>query len=394
MENCNKYSVYYHIFPNGKKYVGMTSKENVEDRWNKGNGYYDQPVYKAIQKYGWDNIEHHIYAQNLSEVEAHALENKLITEWDTLIQHNKGYNVSTGEYFNCADVARKEISQYDIMGNLIKTFPSAQDAANELQCSASSLGEVCNDIRALSQGFLWAWGHEAKIKPLKDIQHKVLKIDQFDLQGNFLQTFNNAMEAGRLYSNNNRAGIHIVDVCRGKRRSCFGFQWRYHYEGNNDCIAISPIEKIVGKYNLQGELINTYPSVNEAARQNNTDKTLVSRQCRGSIKTTGKDFFFRFGNALKVEPMERYIDKLKCPINAYDNQTREYVKTYKSNAEAALELTGKKLVGNITSAVTGKRNNAYGYIWSYIKWDIAPENYRELNKQFYENYKEGRNKQI
>ena len=44
------YFVYIHIFPNGKRYVGLTS-QNPERRWGKGIGYklyrrqYQLPVY-------------------------------------------------------------------------------------------------------------------------------------------------------------------------------------------------------------------------------------------------------------------------------------------------------------------------------------------------------------
>ena len=72
------YTVYVHIFPNGKRYVGLTS-QNVEKRWLRGGGYVDQNyVFKAIKKYGWDNIEHVIWCSGLSKAEASDLERELI----------------------------------------------------------------------------------------------------------------------------------------------------------------------------------------------------------------------------------------------------------------------------------------------------------------------------
>lgn len=57
-----RWCVYEHLFPNGKRYVGITSKP-PKTRWENGAGYAKdgQPVmYNAIQKYGWDNIEHNV----------------------------------------------------------------------------------------------------------------------------------------------------------------------------------------------------------------------------------------------------------------------------------------------------------------------------------------------
>lgn len=52
-----KYIVYIHIFPNGKRYVGLTTQD-VDSRWRNGEGYKHQFVYKPIKKYGWNNIKH------------------------------------------------------------------------------------------------------------------------------------------------------------------------------------------------------------------------------------------------------------------------------------------------------------------------------------------------
>ena len=56
-----KFYVYIHTCPNGKKYVGITIRR-PEYRWRKGNGYKsNKHFYSAIQKYGWDNIEHQVF---------------------------------------------------------------------------------------------------------------------------------------------------------------------------------------------------------------------------------------------------------------------------------------------------------------------------------------------
>lgn len=71
-----KYIVYVHIFSNNKKYFGITSKK-PNARWENGSGYSEkrQPVmYNAIQKYGWENIEHKILHTDLTFEEANQKE--------------------------------------------------------------------------------------------------------------------------------------------------------------------------------------------------------------------------------------------------------------------------------------------------------------------------------
>lgn len=55
------YSVYVHVFPNGKLYIGATRQE-PKKRWRGGGGYRNQKaMHEAILKYGWDNIKTHSF---------------------------------------------------------------------------------------------------------------------------------------------------------------------------------------------------------------------------------------------------------------------------------------------------------------------------------------------
>ena len=74
----NKYKVYIHIFPNKKVYIGITSQKEKR-RWNNGNGYKNNEyMTNAIQKYGWENIEHKILFTDLTKEEAEQKEIELI----------------------------------------------------------------------------------------------------------------------------------------------------------------------------------------------------------------------------------------------------------------------------------------------------------------------------
>lgn len=81
-----------HIFPNNKKYIGITC-EKPQNRWGKdGSGYltvrngkYSQPaIANAINKYcpnsgDWDNlIRHKVLFENLTQSEAGEKEKYLI----------------------------------------------------------------------------------------------------------------------------------------------------------------------------------------------------------------------------------------------------------------------------------------------------------------------------
>ena len=96
MANEQKYLVYVHINKiNGKKYVGIT-KEKPERRWGKNGCRYRTGVFaKAIAKYGWDNFEHKILFENLSQIEAQQREIDLIKEFRSFA-NEYGYNSTKG----------------------------------------------------------------------------------------------------------------------------------------------------------------------------------------------------------------------------------------------------------------------------------------------------------
>ena len=95
MNEPNLFTVYMHVAPNNKRYIGVT-KNKVTYRWNSGKGYRtNEYFWRAIQKYGWDNFQHLIIADGLSHSEACALEKLLISRYDTT-NEAFGYNLSTG----------------------------------------------------------------------------------------------------------------------------------------------------------------------------------------------------------------------------------------------------------------------------------------------------------
>ena len=90
------FCVYMHTNKiNGKKYVGIT-KEKPERRWGKNGCRYRTGVFaKAIAKYGWDNFEHKILFENLSQIEAQQKEIDLIKEFRSFA-NEYGYNSTKG----------------------------------------------------------------------------------------------------------------------------------------------------------------------------------------------------------------------------------------------------------------------------------------------------------
>ena len=90
-----KYWVYIHTCPNGKKYVGITTRSEPERRWGRnGEGYEGQLFGKAVRKYGWSSITHEVFQVDSKE-EMYYTEKYLIAYYHTT-EREFGYNLSSG----------------------------------------------------------------------------------------------------------------------------------------------------------------------------------------------------------------------------------------------------------------------------------------------------------
>ena len=90
-----KYIIYKHTTPSNKIYIGITSRNPIK-RWNNGNGYRKNiHFFRAIVKYGWNNIKHEILYTDLTEKEAKTKEIELIAQYNST-NINFGYNITKG----------------------------------------------------------------------------------------------------------------------------------------------------------------------------------------------------------------------------------------------------------------------------------------------------------
>ena len=120
----------------------------------------------------------------------------------------------------------------------------------------------------------------------------MIKIDQYDLNGNYIKTYISISEASRQCEI--EAG-NIVSCLKGKRPSAGSFQWRYHGEESPGKLIYKPSEahnwssskKAVMQFTKQDEYITTFISAHEAARslEGHKNSGHISECCLGQRKT-------------------------------------------------------------------------------------------------------------
>lgn len=192
-----KYYVYKHTTPNDKVYIGIT-KHNPSIRWGKGGyGYRTQVIfYRAIQKYGWDNIKHEILFNSLTREEAEKKEIELIAQYKS-DDRQFGYNVSSGGHA-LSDEGIERISKAQKGRHLSDETRERIRLAN----LGKKLDQRCKAILTNSRNV------------------KVLQKQN----GEVIREWKSVREASRILN------IHsgsISECCKGKRKTAGGYCWEY-----------------------------------------------------------------------------------------------------------------------------------------------------------------------
>lgn len=113
-----EFIIYKYTSPSGKSYIGQTNDPARRKRLHR-NVDGCRALYRAIQKYGWDNMSYEVLETGLTLEDANRLEAHYIKLHDTMSPN--GYNLTSGgENFFLSEETRQRISNSK-KGHLVST---------------------------------------------------------------------------------------------------------------------------------------------------------------------------------------------------------------------------------------------------------------------------------
>lgn len=200
---------------NEKIYIGKTER-NIEERFKEHcqdylrREYEKRPLYSAMKKYGVEHFHIELIEEtdNPDEREVFWIEQKRSFKY--------GYNATLGG-------EGKKYIDYDLVIETYKQLQNQNEVAKLLNISSDSVHSILtnNNVNILSSAIINA-----------KVNGKI--VNQYDLQDNFIQSFPSAKAAaialGKITSTSNGASSHIADVCKGKRKTAYGYKWKYAEE--------------------------------------------------------------------------------------------------------------------------------------------------------------------
>ena len=274
------------------------------------------------------------------------------------------------------------VSQYDLQGKYIRTFPSINAAAQASGIHCSGISAALHSSNAYAGDYLWTQGKPgkditrvpqyAKKKVASDQLHSSV-ITQYDLHGKKLKEFSNLKQAARtLKSQPNLIRRAVLGISLTAK----GYYWvlgkgpahlvlerlqtsRQNWE--------KKICRPVTQYSLNGDRIATYPSQAEAARQVKIRTTLISSALLSKTLHSGGGYFWQYGEGtpqIKVPErlkrryaLQRFYDQ---PVTQYDRQGKR-IAIYNTVTAAAKAINAQ--LHGLVAALTGKLLTCAGYYW-------------------------------
>lgn len=249
---------------NNKCYIGSTIKtpkerkyEHFYDAYYEKGHKYNYPLYQAIRKYGDENFKFEVLLQvECDENEIRKIEKEYIKKYNSLLPF--GYNQTDytehplqdpKNYEKMKETKRENAKRVALIDNdnkIIQIFRSIIDCAEELHIDEKKIGACCRGERKTTQEKRFSWVGEngelllpeykrdsykgkAGTTQIQSTNRAVLKIDMKSNQ--ILEAYDSTALAAR---ENNCDASGIAKVCRGKRKSCGGFNWKYKEDYKED----------------------------------------------------------------------------------------------------------------------------------------------------------------
>lgn len=210
-----QFTIYRHITPDGKSYIGCTSK-TIYERWQ--FGYCHSPKFDAMVKlYGWRGMQHETLAVVADEDTAYHIEQEMIAKYQTN-NPEYGYNVSCGGKATYAGLKHTEETKDKIRKANTGAIFTEEHRKNLSNALKGNMAGEKNPMYGKPKSAITIQrqydSHKYQMKP----------VIQKDLNGNIIATYFSMHEATR------RTGVsrYCINAClSGKQKCSKGFIWEY-----------------------------------------------------------------------------------------------------------------------------------------------------------------------
>lgn len=341
---------------NGKLFIGVHKTINPEifDGYI-GNGIYvgyslanPKTVYQhALKKYGYDSfIRTTLFTYDIEE-NAYNKEAELVTL--EFIKQENNYNTKVGGIHGGCGF--KTTYQFNLKGNLIKTWSSLTEVIEFYDCNHSRITQaITNKYNTLES--YWSFTDSINIEEYHNNRHS--DVYQFTVDGILIAQFKSVAEACSVLNLNKNS---LQDACNQQKPYKNSF-WIKNPEDIYKVIKMYKLYALrnreVNMYNMEGILLQTYTSITNASDDLNIPYGTIKSAIKNNSLVRDK-YYFKFASS---------ISQTKTKVAQYNKDTGELVKIWDNITACAKEHPKCREV------IKGARNQTHGYTFKYIDEEI------------------------
>ena len=220
-------------------------------------------------------------------------------------------------------------------------------------------------------------------------------VNQYDLEGNFIQRFESMKEACEFLGK--KISSHIAHCANGRSPTAYGYKWKYEQEKLENEPKNIPFKEF-GYYHIynDGRIYSTrtkrfmktvlgpnsykelglrmnnkyvHYTVHKLVAKffvptENPEKKFVNHKDGNKQNNHYKNLEWVTCSENMIHALETGLLKTRKPISQFF-LSGEFIRTYNSMSEASLAMGGKRSSGNVNKVCQGRQKTAYGFLWKY-----------------------------
>lgn len=188
------------------------------------------------------------------KIAQYSIDGRFIRVWDSITEAEEKLNLNSiqgnlrgttkycgdyqwrfydGDNSDIAPVQKKEkvVFQFDLQGNLIKTWKSITEASKSFtnnKAAKTAIWNVCNNKSNQAYGYYWSY----KNKFTPKVNNHLSSVAKYNDIGEFIESYSSIKEAAQ--KNDIKSPSNIIAAIKGTQKRCGGFRWRYFYGNTNN----------------------------------------------------------------------------------------------------------------------------------------------------------------
>lgn len=262
---------------NGKIYIGVhkTKDPNVFDGYI-GNGIEvgwllknpKTAFQKALKKYGYSQFKRAVLYVFNTEEEAYEKEAEIVNF--EFIKRKDNYNTCLGGMYS--NSGYKWIYRYHLDGTYWEEYYGINILAEKMGCGYERFKEACDLKRSFKNSY-WSFEKTEKLNLDEYRLNKFSEIYQYDLEGNFIKSWESVKDIANVLETTESNILSALN----KKTSAKGFYFSrdkdqiYNILKSKEVYNTLPKLNVgesrqIEQYDLEGNLIKTWDTVNECAK--------------------------------------------------------------------------------------------------------------------------------